>query len=389
MALLKAEFDCEVLTPMFLSGVDQNTCELRAASLRGVLRYWYRALLGGQGVTDLRELKRRETAVFGSTDAASPVNVRVTPVQFAPDQLGNPERLEDWNGGGKYGTPTRYLWYSTRLGDNHRLFVQPGTHFRVSFSTVLRRGDDAAQRRHAFEEALRAFWLVAHLGSLGTRARRAAGSFEARLVDRRGDFACPDFRVNTGNGFDDYLRNGLTRIVGTSPEVQRPEFSALHSQYAKVWRASADADSWSDAVWKIGSDLREFRLRRGVDHEDQTQRGLDYHTMKQHLMDGQMPPTVERASFGLPITFGFKGVHGKATVRPVDSDRRASPLWIRIVRLERGWYDAVLTHFDSRFLPGRGEMRMQKGHGQMPAPAQSLVPLFVQHKLPDAAPLFG
>lgn len=43
----KINFTLETLTPLFLAGNDQNAVELRAASIRGHLRYWYRALLGG------------------------------------------------------------------------------------------------------------------------------------------------------------------------------------------------------------------------------------------------------------------------------------------------------------------------------------------------------
>jgi len=46
----KLSFMLETITPLFLSGNDQTTVELRAASIRGHLRYWYRALLGGLGV---------------------------------------------------------------------------------------------------------------------------------------------------------------------------------------------------------------------------------------------------------------------------------------------------------------------------------------------------
>jgi len=47
----KLIFTLETITPLFLSGTDQSVVELRAASIRGHLRYWYRALLGGLGVT--------------------------------------------------------------------------------------------------------------------------------------------------------------------------------------------------------------------------------------------------------------------------------------------------------------------------------------------------
>jgi CRISPR-associated protein Cmr1 len=70
----------ETITPLFLTGADpRGEPELRAASIRGALRFWLRALLGGViGDKDLDALRKAEPAVFGSTDTgASPVVVRI------------------------------------------------------------------------------------------------------------------------------------------------------------------------------------------------------------------------------------------------------------------------------------------------------------------------
>lgn len=390
MALLKAVFECTVVTPMFLSGTNQESVELRAASLRGVMRYWYRAVLGAQGLLDLPTLKQRESAIFGNTDAGSPVSVRIVPVTFPSASIRNPENLKDWKGTDKHGTPTKYLWYSTRLGDNCRVYLEPGTTFHIVF-TAIAKGDSerTSKARIAFAETIKAFWLVVHLGSLGTRARRAAGSFDAQLIDLRADdVQLPTFATLLGNGYDAYLRDGLRSIVQPAQTLPgRPAFSVLHPAHARVWRSGRTARSWEDAVWNFGGAFREFRLRRGVDQEDATRAGLDYHTMKAVLAGGAAPPTVERASFGLPLTFRFSGIKGSTTVQPARSNRRASPLWVRIVRLGETRYDAVLTFFDSQFLPPGEQMKVSKAYGTASPPSSSLVPVFVEDKFPNAVSL--
>ena len=40
-------FTLRTITPLFLAGADQTTAELRAPTFRGLMRYWYRALIGG------------------------------------------------------------------------------------------------------------------------------------------------------------------------------------------------------------------------------------------------------------------------------------------------------------------------------------------------------
>jgi CRISPR-associated protein Cmr1 len=50
---------------MFLAGADQSKAELRAASIKGLLRFWWRAL---QAEEDLENLRNRESQIFGSSD---------------------------------------------------------------------------------------------------------------------------------------------------------------------------------------------------------------------------------------------------------------------------------------------------------------------------------
>ncbi len=71
------------LTPCFCAGADQTKAEIRAASIRGELRWWYRAL---GGTADC------ETKLFGNVAGkarASAVAIRVSTVengkQWKPD----------------------------------------------------------------------------------------------------------------------------------------------------------------------------------------------------------------------------------------------------------------------------------------------------------------
>ena len=56
-----------VVTPMFLSGADQNHAELRLPSFKGALRFWWRALAAGRFNGDLTALRAAEDTLFGST----------------------------------------------------------------------------------------------------------------------------------------------------------------------------------------------------------------------------------------------------------------------------------------------------------------------------------
>ena len=87
-------FDCEIVTPMFLYGADGKTPELRAPSLKGVLRFWWRA---AQAEDDIEEIKKREAGIFGDsgTEGRSKFSIQITGgeeterIKMLPHHTGN------------------------------------------------------------------------------------------------------------------------------------------------------------------------------------------------------------------------------------------------------------------------------------------------------------
>lgn len=70
----------ETVTPLFLGGAEprEKPPELRPPAIRGALRYWLRAVLGGViGDRNLNDLHQLESMVFGSTEYGSPIQVRL------------------------------------------------------------------------------------------------------------------------------------------------------------------------------------------------------------------------------------------------------------------------------------------------------------------------
>ena len=64
----KIVFECETVTPMFMYGADGKTPELRPASIKGAMRFWWRAI---NGDLSLKDLKEKEDEIFGSMDNKS------------------------------------------------------------------------------------------------------------------------------------------------------------------------------------------------------------------------------------------------------------------------------------------------------------------------------
>jgi CRISPR-associated protein Cmr1 len=68
------EFEIEVITPMFLHGADTACAELRVPSLKGILRFWWRAT---SGIEEIRKLKEEEGKLFGDTSSKATTIIRI------------------------------------------------------------------------------------------------------------------------------------------------------------------------------------------------------------------------------------------------------------------------------------------------------------------------
>ena len=81
------ETTLELVTPAFLAGPHQQAedCDLRPATLRGLLRWWWRTMHAGY--VDLPTLHRLETAIWGDTNSGSPVRITVLRDQNSPKPI--------------------------------------------------------------------------------------------------------------------------------------------------------------------------------------------------------------------------------------------------------------------------------------------------------------
>ncbi|MFQ3568275.1 MAG: type III-B CRISPR module RAMP protein Cmr1 [Aggregatilineales bacterium] len=152
--MARLNFVLSTASPWFVYGADpRGQPELRAASIRGQLRYWLRALIGAR-TTDLSEVWKQETAVFGSTGSASPISVRILPLELEENAVYKVPMLPHRQGSAGDRSPTPAV----------------GNDYRISLSFITRPGVGFPQD---FMPAL-SLWLL--LGGVGKRSRRMFGA---------------------------------------------------------------------------------------------------------------------------------------------------------------------------------------------------------------------
>ncbi len=137
-------FTCETITPMFLSGADGTTPELRAPSIKGALRFWWRAM---NGHLSLSELKKQEGEIFGDNNNRSKFTLFIKEVNLIPDNAA----------------PTPHRGYTMPC-------IKEGSTFEVILNIPVE------TKQWNIEKCKALFELTCILGDFGKRARRGMGS---------------------------------------------------------------------------------------------------------------------------------------------------------------------------------------------------------------------
>lgn len=184
----------ELVTPAFLAGAKQHAddCDLRSATLRGQLRWWWRTM--HSGFVDVDTLRRMEAAVWGDTKQGGAVRVTVTPDGAVTKMVFDREAMIRDNK--LPPTPDRkttqgITYHSYGMDEpkegrlNRRSYVPPGTKWKVALTarpSSLPPVNDklppvALPAGAVLDQALAALRLLCRYGGVGGKARKGFGSF--------------------------------------------------------------------------------------------------------------------------------------------------------------------------------------------------------------------
>lgn len=291
----------ETVTPAFLGNARQQP-EFRPASVRGELRYWLRALVGGGiGDADLEQLHQFETSVFGNTDHGSAVTVRLSHNFDQRNRVLEPllPHRNDNTAGAIDAIPC-------------------GTPFNLLLSL------QPARSREKLELATWCALLWVTLGGIGRRSRRGAGSSRLTGFSFSEDSYLPSQE----------LRDCMEAVkrTGASGSDLAIRIGNLIANARTAFPASANRRSNNPPHYSVLlDDTRIVVWTPGNTNLN------DYKTALRQLMNklsdekslSHLGPNLFARSFG--------GI----------GPRRASPLHVATHRLENEWA-LVCTHFNAK-----------------------------------------
>jgi CRISPR type III-B/RAMP module RAMP protein Cmr1 len=306
----KIECEIEILTPMFLGGAKQSTdgkaiAEVRTQSIKGVLRYWYRALVGPTGVC------QAESEIFGSSDeriGASKVRLVLSRRDFLQHyQKTQFSEIKEFVF--KHPTkgfpmnPLNYLAYGPV--DNSKKIARtafsPGGTFVLSLS--YHRLDELQ-----LSDLRKSLYLFLTFGGLGGRSRKGYGA--VNLLNATTVLGDQEWFVLGNPGRT--LKNIINGKGPIRPTYQK-EYPNLDTD-TKLWVSKNTATTWEEGLSMLGRDYHQWRQVLKVKNG--------------------------RENLGTPL------LHGSPMF---EQKRRSSPYYLTLFKLDQKSYRYGVLHIPSNY----------------------------------------
>ena len=345
----------EVVTPMFLGGADQSPDGIRPSSVKGALRFWWRAWAWSglraqhpDDLTALRSLHAQEARLFGLAANESDSGQGVF-VMHVRDQTAV---ASDQALGSNFDNGILYLLgmgLGSFQGGNHctRAAIpaeQVGrkSGFEVKFIFKPRQASEADVL--AISSALQLFGL---LGSLGSRARHGLGSVSMTAMQGQGvpTWQAPDSLPQ--------YKQALQRLLPAGSDMALPPLSAF-SQQTRIDLSLSDKDPIK-LLARLGREQQAYRSygKDGMVNRERAERNFkqDHDLILKATEGDEIKQFPERVVFGLPHNYFFSSTKGKLDITTEDEGRRASPLLVHIHPLKDDKFVAIQTLLPGIFLP--------------------------------------
>lgn len=361
-------FEMEAVTPMFLGGADmeKGDPEFRAASIKGLLRYWYRAIYPKSTLTN-------EDRLFGSTNGRSPFLLKA---EIVKPCIGEKDD-DQWD-----RNPIAYLGYGPMLRDKlkqktitTRKYFAPGSTFRLHFKFPA---DFPSQDRIC---VLRAFWALSMLAGLGARSRRGFGSYKI-ISNHLSNPEVPPFKFTDLNEYikaiKEFVKLIKTNTYNINDNRDVPAYSCFsnkalitHRQvpsgYHPKLKSNPNYPQGKQAMVVleyIADHLNNYRSAK------KSPKYMVDHDLMLNFLKGQAPVSApKRAAFGLPHNYFFSSTRMSGNVDLMDNEgkgRRGSPLFIHVQSFSDNSACGLFTFLPAELIPA-GKKLTLSGNGQKAA----------------------
>ena len=348
--------EVETITPLFIAGANQRNIEnegLRVPSLRGLLRWWFRALAGGYVGDDITSLKKTENGIFGSTNSKSKISLR-TSCENLPSQIT--KECRSWDEAIVWSDYVDYLFFScldkrrVRRSGTIRVVSRPYYPEKSQFRIFI------CGSENELKVTIASLWALIYLGSVGFRARRGCGCFKVK--DVKGNTFGLNFICKNLNKFEEFLKNNIEIALNLVGELFKskhhinpasiPKYTMLTPYNSALFIKKINRKNWISALNEIGRwYLGQKRGRKFVGGFRMNLADYDFsHAIRDAYQEGHIISDREKRPYlGLPVTYATY----RATLKGKEFDRRGSQLMFGVYEINGNFIPRILI-FKSTFL---------------------------------------
>jgi len=345
-------YEISLITPLFgggpVPGENDPVTLIRGASIRGNLRFWWRATRGAR-FENIKDLRAREGEIWGTASYPSLVTVNINEVtKGRPEQWATykPDRKR----GGVKSLPGPVNEYfkmyalfpfrgeTKKIRGERKVIQQPSSVIRqASFKLILK----WPKNMDLLMDIKAAVWAWVNFGGLGARTRRGCGALY-----------CSELSPSSDNV--DLLKNWYKRCLEKYsiepplktrnwPTLPEPNKILIQTNNGGEMIKRSPLKAWAKTI----EALEKFRQKPGIGRRRKSDgkpgRSLWPEADSLRQLTGQSSPkhrhptttrnnAFPRAEFGLPIVFHFKDSHDPVDCKllpPCDLKRMASPLILK------------------------------------------------------------
>lgn len=322
----------QTITPMFMAGADGEHFELRPPSIKGAMRFWWRASYWGKNSKNLvpKEIEQEEGNIFGTASdngRKSHFAIHVKQHNLTPTDQKLPSHtshmIEIVSRGRSFKMNIlEYLAYGTfeyQRGQGNvftRQYLPAGQELTIFLHIPHETVEVEKKTIEVKKEAVTSFYLLALFGGLGAKSHNGFGSITVMNPEifTQYDFPYPTIPDPM---FLAKLKNVLTKLKNNST---LPTFTAFSSGM-KLFKLKQSHGTWDECLAALGKIYREARNNLEPKHQ--------YH---------------KRQYIGAPI------VADKETKSFLE--RHAKPYFMRVLKTDKA-FEGYILYLPSEYCGGK------------------------------------
>ena len=301
----------KLITPAFCGGaIPETQAEIRAPSIRGQLRWWFRVLGGFKSLSG-KSVKDQESLIFGSVSGTARASQLIVRVKSVGDSKLISKDIKDADGfNARQNTEKGYLLFPLR-GKGRACFNNT-----PNFELILLwKGD-----KRLIDDIKALGTVFGHLGSLGFRSRRAMGALA---------------------------------FVDNPPELNPALSHFATGNAVLIKQVTENQDNADSCVNSLAKWLREWRSHGRKPHLSNGP-GFKYAKADHDIGLGQNDQAAFRPAIGLPIIQRYSSMNKKndwEESKRKGEGRFASPVILRPYMDAQGSWKALVIFIESMKWP--------------------------------------